>query len=121
MFVKGVVVASGLIAVGLAVSALNLPAVYNEMYPDDGLKRGVLGLCHEADLTSVRAAHGDRLSCYERMPHSIAVAIGWEAGRRIDRTAATEIRHAGSRRTISDQRFGDEDAKRACDADDRPS
>ena len=44
MFVKGAVVASGVIAVGLAVSALNLPAVYNEMYPDDGLKRGVLGL-----------------------------------------------------------------------------
>jgi len=82
MFVKGAVVASGVIAVGLAVSALNLPAVYNEMYPDDGLKRGVLGLCHEADLTFVRAAHGDRLSCYERMPHSIAVAIGW-------------VRHAG--------------------------
>src|SRR5215471_21702618 len=77
MFIKGLVIASGIVAVGLAVRALNLPAVYDEMYPDDGLKRGVLGLCHEADMSFVRAAHGDRLSCYDSMPHSIALAIGW--------------------------------------------
>jgi hypothetical protein len=77
MFIKGAVVASGLLAVGLTVGALNLPAIYNGMYPADGLKRGVLGLCHETDLSFVRAAQGDREACYERMPHAIAVAIGW--------------------------------------------
>jgi hypothetical protein len=76
-----------LVKLGLAVAALayatvSLAAVdyrelYNEMYPANGLKRGVLGLCQAAKPTFVRAIEQDRVDCYDSMPSSIERAIGW--------------------------------------------
>ena len=72
---------AGLVALAMtpvfgATHTADLRELYNEMYPVNALKRDAFNLCHESDAMFVRALQADRESCYDRMPHNIALAIG---------------------------------------------
>ncbi|HEX3882577.1 MAG TPA: hypothetical protein VHW66_07965 [Stellaceae bacterium] len=73
---------AGLVA-AIAIAAVtsgrhvDLRGLYDQMYPVSTLKRDALYLCHESDLTFVRASGRDRSSCYSNMPHAIALALGF--------------------------------------------
>lgn len=66
-----------LVCAALPLSQVNYGELYNEMYPVNGLKRDVLGLCTVAKSTFVRAIASDRINCYDSMPDKLDVAIGW--------------------------------------------
>lgn len=67
------------IAVAAVVSgrSIHVHELYDQMYPVSTLKRDVLNLCHENDLTFVRAWREDRVACYSGMPHEIVLALGF--------------------------------------------
>jgi hypothetical protein len=77
MLVKASILATALIAVTVGLSSVDFRELYNEMYPVNGLKRGVLGLCREAKPSFVRALRSDRENCYDSMPDPVELAIGW--------------------------------------------
>ncbi|HEX3862194.1 MAG TPA: hypothetical protein VHY35_10925 [Stellaceae bacterium] len=77
MLVKASIAATALIVATLTLHSVDFRELYNEMYPVNGLKRDVLGLCHQAKPTFVRAVRADRNSCYDSMPDSVELAIGW--------------------------------------------
>ncbi len=77
MLVKASIAATALFSAVVSLSSLDLHQLYNEMYPVNGLRRDVLGLCHAADPTFVRAVRADREGCYDSMPNPIELAIGW--------------------------------------------
>jgi hypothetical protein len=77
MLVKLGIVAATLFVAAVALASVNLREVYNEMYPVNGLRRDVLGLCHAAQPTFVRAVRYDRENCYDGMPDPVELAIGW--------------------------------------------
>jgi hypothetical protein len=84
MLVKASLAAAALIA-ATAICIVDWRDVYNEMYPVNALKRDAFGICHESDPTFIRARQIDREGCFDRMPNSIALAIGWvNTGRRTD-------------------------------------
>jgi len=70
------------LAAGIAVAAvmagrtIDLRQLYDQMYPVDTLRRDAFSLCQQSDRTFIRALEDDRESCYRRMPHSFAVALG---------------------------------------------
>ncbi|MBV9861233.1 MAG: hypothetical protein JO267_03700 [Alphaproteobacteria bacterium] len=76
MIGKAGIVALAVAPVFGATHTADLRELYNEMYPVNHLKRDAFNLCHESDANFVRALQADRESCYDRMPHSIALAIG---------------------------------------------
>src|SRR5579884_3433874 len=77
MLVKACIAATALICAAVLLSAVDFRDLYNEMYPVNGLKRDVLGLCHQAQPTFIRAIRGDRVNCYDSMPDNVDLAIGW--------------------------------------------
>lgn len=77
MLVKLGIVAAAVAYASVSLAAIDYRQLYNEMYPVNGLKRGVLGLCQAANPTFVRALEQDRIDCYDSMPSSIERAIGW--------------------------------------------
>lgn len=77
MLVKSSIAAVAVIAAAVSLSRIDYRDLYNEMYPVNGLKRGVLDLCHEAKPTFIRAVREDRINCYDSMPDNIEMAIGW--------------------------------------------
>jgi hypothetical protein len=62
--------------IGMALS-LNPREIYNQMYPVEALKRDAFRICHDTDPGFVRALEPDREHCFDSMPHTIALAIGW--------------------------------------------
>jgi hypothetical protein len=86
MLVKASIAAAALIAAAVSLSRVDYRATYDEMYPVNGLKRDVLGLCHQARPTFIRAVQTDRVGCYDSMPDAVDLAIGWV--RTSDRLAA---------------------------------
>ena len=89
MLVTASIAAAALIVAAVSLSRVDYRELYNEMYPVEGLKRDVLGLCHQAKATFVRALQSDRVNCYDGMPDAVDIAIGWV--RTSDRLAA--LRH----------------------------
>src|SRR5436190_12156435 len=77
MLVKASIAGAALIGAAVSLISLDFRELYNEMYPVNGLRRDVLGLCHEAKPAFVRAVRRDRENCYDSMPHSVELAIGW--------------------------------------------
>ena len=77
MLVKASIAATVILVATLTAHTVNFRELYNEMYPVNGLKRDVLGLCHQAKATFVRAVRSDREGCYNSMPDSVETAIGW--------------------------------------------
>lgn len=77
MLVKLGIAAAALTYATVSLASVDYRQLYNEMYPVNGLKRGVLGLCQAAKPTFVRAIEQDRVDCYDSMPNSIERAIGW--------------------------------------------
>jgi hypothetical protein len=77
MLVKAGIAACVLACAAVALSAIDLRQLYNEMYPVNGLRRDVLSLCHEVKPTFVRAIEADRTGCYDSMPDPVELAIGW--------------------------------------------
>src|SRR5260370_14453371 len=77
MLVKASIFATVLICVVVGLSRVDFRELYNEMYPVNGLGRGVLNLCHEAEPPFVRAVESDRIGCYDSMPDPVELAIGW--------------------------------------------
>lgn len=77
MLVKASIAATFLIGAALVYHTVDFRELYDEMYPVNGLRRDVLGLCHDAKPTFVRAIKSDREGCYDSMPDSIERAIGW--------------------------------------------
>src|SRR4051794_15646697 len=77
MLVKASIAATLVIGAVVAATSVDFRDLYNEMYPVNGLKRGVLGVCNQAKPTFVRAIEADRVDCYDSMPDPIEVAIGW--------------------------------------------
>lgn len=65
------------ICAAVPLSRIDYHELYNEMYPVNGLKRDVLGLCTATKATFVRALRSDRIGCYDSMPDSVDLAIGW--------------------------------------------
>jgi hypothetical protein len=61
----------------VSLASVDYRNLYNEMYPANGLKRDVLGLCQASKPTFVRAMEQDRVGCYDSMPNAIERAIGW--------------------------------------------
>lgn len=86
MLIKASIAAVALMCAAVSMSSIDFRELYNEMYPVNGLKRDVLGLCHTARPTFIRAVRADRVNCYDSMPDSIDQAIGWV--RTADRLAA---------------------------------
>jgi hypothetical protein len=76
MIGKAGLAAVALLSVAAAGRGVDLRQLYDEMYPINTLKRDALRLCQQSDLTFVRAFEDDRETCYDRMPHSFALAIG---------------------------------------------
>ncbi|GEM_PF-3061755 len=76
MIGKAGLAAVALIAAVVGGRSIDLRALYDEMYPVNTLKRDAFNLCHQSDPTFIRALQDDRESCFDRMPHSIALAIG---------------------------------------------
>jgi hypothetical protein len=76
MIGKAGLAAVALLSVAAAGRGVDLRQLYDEMYPVNTLKRDALHLCQQSDLTFVRALEDDRETCYDRMPHSFALAIG---------------------------------------------
>src|SRR5215207_9023994 len=77
MLVKASFAATALICAAVSLSSVDYRELYDEMYPANGLKRGVLSLCNATKPTFVRAIEADRVNCYDSMPASIERAIGW--------------------------------------------
>lgn len=77
MLVKASIAATVILVATVTAHTVNFRELYNEMYPVNGLKRDVLGLCHQATPTFVRAVRSDREDCYDSMPDSVETAIGW--------------------------------------------
>jgi hypothetical protein len=77
MLVKLGIAAAVLTYATVSLASVDYRELYNEMYPANGLKRGVLGLCQSAKPTFVRAIEQDRIDCYDSMPSTIERAIGW--------------------------------------------
>ncbi len=77
MFVKLSIAASVFVAAAVSLSTVDYRQLYNEMYPANGLKRQVLGICRDSKPSFVRALEADRVDCYDSMPNSIERAIGW--------------------------------------------
>jgi hypothetical protein len=77
MLVKLGIAAAVLTYATVSLASVDYRELYNEMYPANGLKRGVLGLCQAAKPTFVRAIEQDRVDCYDSMPSAIERAIGW--------------------------------------------
>lgn len=77
MIVRASVVAGAALFAGLTLYSMDLRQTYEEMYPADGLKRDAFGICHQSNSTFVRAIRADRVGCYDSMPNSFALAIGW--------------------------------------------
>jgi hypothetical protein len=77
MWIKLGVAAAVLTYAGVSLASVDYRTLYNEMYPANGLKRDVLGLCQASKPTFVRAVEQDRVSCYDSMPNAIERAIGW--------------------------------------------
>lgn len=77
MLVKLGIAAAVLTYATVSLASVDYRELYNEMYPVNGLKRGVLGLCQAAKPTFVRAIEQDRIDCYDSMPSAIERAIGW--------------------------------------------
>jgi len=77
MLVKASILATAIMVVGATLTSVDFRELYNEMYPVNGLKRDVLGVCHQAKPTFVRAIKADRENCYDSMPDSVEMAIGW--------------------------------------------
>lgn len=92
MLVKASIAATALIVAAVSLSSVDFRALYNEMYPVNGLRRDVLGLCHQAEPTFVRAVRSNRDNCYDSMPDPVELAIGW---------VRTSSRLAAMRRTPS--------------------
>jgi hypothetical protein len=86
MLGKIAIAAAVVICAAVPLSQIDYRGLYNEMYPVNGLKRDVLGLCTQAKATFVRAVREDRVNCYDSMPDKIDIAIGWV--RTTDRLAA---------------------------------
>ena len=77
MLLKASFAAVALVGAAVATHSVSLRDLYNEMYPPNGLKREVFGICHDSDPTFIRAVKADRVACNDSMPHNIALAIGW--------------------------------------------
>src|SRR5712692_7650748 len=77
MLVKASIFATVLICTVVGLSHIDFRELYNGMYPVNGLRRGVLNLCHQAEPTFVRAVRSDRDGCYDSMPDPVELAIGW--------------------------------------------
>jgi hypothetical protein len=77
MLVKASILATILVAATVTATQVDFRELYNEMYPVNGIKRDVLGLCQQAEPTFIRAVKADRTSCYDSMPDSVEQAIGW--------------------------------------------
>lgn len=88
MLGKIAIAAAVVICAAVPLSQVDYHALYNEMYPVNGLKRDVLGLCTQAKPTFVRALETDRVNCYDSMPDKLDLAIGWV--RTTDRLAANK-------------------------------
>jgi hypothetical protein len=69
--------AIAVIAAAAGIYSLNPQDLYNQMYPVEALKRDVFRICHDTNSTFVRALPSDRKECFDSMPHTIALAIGW--------------------------------------------
>ena len=76
MIGKAGLAAVALISLVAAGRSVDLRQLYDEMYPVNTLKRDAFNLCQQSDPTFIRALEDDRENCYDRMPHSIALAIG---------------------------------------------
>ena len=70
-------VAVAVIAAVVGARSLNPRELYNEMYPVDTLKRDAFHICNDANPTFIRAVKVDRDACFNSMPHSIELALGW--------------------------------------------
>lgn len=77
MLVKASIAAGAVIGAAVLLSSVDFRELYNEMYPVNGIRRDVLGLCHEAKPTFVRALRASRDNCYDSMPDPVELAIGW--------------------------------------------
>src|SRR5712692_11816985 len=77
MLVKASIVATALISAVVSLSSIDFRELYDGMYPVNGLRRDVLGLCHQAEPTFVRAVRSSRDNCYDSMPDPVELAIGW--------------------------------------------
>lgn len=77
MWIKLGIAAAALTYATVSLASVDYGQLYNEMYPVNGLKRGVLGLCQAAKPSFVRAIEQDRVDCYDSMPTGIERAIGW--------------------------------------------
>jgi hypothetical protein len=77
MLVKASIFATVLICTVVGLSHIDFRELYNGMYPVNGLRRGVLTLCHQAEPTFVRAVESNRIGCYDSMPDPVELAIGW--------------------------------------------
>jgi len=77
MLLKASILATAVVAATVTLTQVDFRDLYNEMYPVNGLKRDVLGLCHKAQSTFIRAIRTDRENCYDSMPDSVEQAIGW--------------------------------------------
>src|SRR5438128_2190210 len=77
MLVKASIFVTVLICGLVSLSRVDFRELYNEMYPVNGLRRGVLTLCHQAEPTFIRAIEADRVGCYDGMPDPVERAIGW--------------------------------------------
>ena len=77
MLVKASILASAVLAVTVILTSVDFRELYNEMYPVNGLKRDVLTVCRQAKPSFIRAIKADREDCYDSMPDSVELAIGW--------------------------------------------
>ena len=77
MLVKASIFATVLVCAVVGLSRVDFRELYNGMYPVNGLRRGVLNLCHQAEPTFVRAVESNRIGCYDSMPDPVELAIGW--------------------------------------------
>src|SRR5260370_4152094 len=77
MLVKASIFATVRICTVVGLSHIDFRELYNGMYPVNGLRRGVLNLCHQAEPTFVRAVESNRIGCYDSMPDPVELAIGW--------------------------------------------
>lgn len=69
-------IAIALVFVVIGAYALNLRALYAEMYPAEPVKRTAFHICNESDPTFVRAIGSEREACYASMPNIMEVAMG---------------------------------------------
>ena len=76
LFGKTGVAAVALIFAAIGAHTLKPRELFHEMYPLEPVKQDAFRICDDSDPTFVRAVGTEREACYNKMPHTMAVAMG---------------------------------------------